>query len=79
MSRQKQLRLVVSFRTAAAAMEMERCCLAAGLPGRLIPTPRQITADCGLAWSAPPVAEAALRQAAAAGRIEPAGICWLEL
>ena len=25
-------------------------CLAAGVPGRLIPLPREISAGCGLAW-----------------------------
>ncbi len=79
MSRQKQLRLVLSFRTAAAAMALERLCLAKGLPGRLIPTPRQITADCGLAWSAPPEAEAALLAAAAEACITLEETCLLEL
>ena len=68
--REKQLRLVVTFSTTTAAMEMERYCLANGIPGRLIPTPRQITADCGLAWSAAPEAEAAVLEAAKAGSIE---------
>lgn len=68
--REKQLRFVATFSTTTAAMAMERWCLANNIPGRLIPTPRQITADCGLAWSAPPEAEAAVLQAAAAGSIE---------
>lgn len=68
--REKQLRLVVTFSTATAAMEMERYCLAKGISGRLIPTPRQITADCGLAWSAPPDAEPAVLEAARSGSIE---------
>lgn len=68
--RQKQLRLVVTFSTTVAAMEMERFCLAHGIPGRLIPTPRLITADCGLAWSAPTEAEDVVCQAARDGNIE---------
>ncbi len=79
MSRQKQLRLVLSFRTAAAAMALERLCLDRGLPGRLIPTPRQITADCGLAWSAPPEAEAALRAAAEERGVLLDGTYYLEI
>ena len=67
---EKRIRLVVTFSTTVAAMEMERYCLQNGIPGRLIPTPRQITADCGLAWSAPPEAEYVVRQAARAGNIE---------
>jgi hypothetical protein len=72
--REKQLRLIVTFSTTAAAMEMERYCLANGIPGRLIPTPRQITADCGLSWSAPPDREQAVLLAAEAGSIELAGV-----
>ena len=74
MTRPRQTRLVAAFRTTAAAMAMERYCLEHAVPGRLIPTPRQITADCGLAWSAPPEAEAAVRQAAADGQIELAAV-----
>lgn len=61
---------MVTFSTTVAAMEMERYCLAMGIPGRLIPTPRQITADCGLAWSAPPELEEIIHQAAKKGNIE---------
>ena len=68
--REKRLRLVVTFVTTVAAMEMERFCLANGISGRLIPTPRQITADCGLAWLAPVEAESAVCQAAKNGNIE---------
>ena len=32
----------------------------AGLPGRLIPVPRSITAGCGMCWAAPPDAREAL-------------------
>lgn len=31
---------------------MEACCHAAGLPGRLVLVPGEITAGCGLAWMA---------------------------
>ena len=77
--REKQLRLVVSFYTATAAMEMERYCLANGIPGRLIPTPRQITADCGLSWSAPPESEPAILRAARSGSIAFAALHRLEI
>lgn len=75
--REKQLRLVVTFSTTEAAMEMERFCLANAIPGRLIPTPRQITADCGLAWSAPPEAEPAVLRAAQDGSVEAAAMTQL--
>lgn len=32
----------------------EKACLAAAVPGRIIPVPRQITSDCGLGWRTPP-------------------------
>ena len=34
--------IVLSFRTTLQAMEWEKQCLAAGVPGRLIPLPRNI-------------------------------------
>ena len=52
--RQKKTYLVVSFYTTSAAMETEKRCRANGLPGKLIPVPRHITADCGLAWRGEP-------------------------
>lgn len=58
--RLKQPRLIVTFHTTTAAMGMEAACAKAGLPGRLIPVPREITAGCGMAWSAPPEARADL-------------------
>ena len=53
--------LVVTFHTTAAAMAMEALCKEQSLPGRLIPTPRELTADCGMAWCAPPEAAEELR------------------
>lgn len=52
--REKKPRLFFSFAATAAAMEAERLCREAGLPGRLVPVPRQITAGCGLAWMTEP-------------------------
>ena len=50
--RPKTLKLVGTFHTTAAAMAMEALCKAQNLPGRLIPTPRELTADCGMSWRA---------------------------
>ena len=50
--RPKTLKLVVTFHTTAAAMAMETLCKAQSIPGRLIPTPRELTADCGMSWRA---------------------------
>ncbi len=50
--RKKELKLVVTFHTTADAMAMEKACKANGVPGRIIPVPREISAGCGLAWTA---------------------------
>lgn len=42
--------LVATFPTTTAAITMERLCGQLGLPGRLIPVPRSISASCGMAW-----------------------------
>ena len=60
--REKQERFVVTFATTTGAMAMEQACRAAGLPGRLIPVPRRITAGCGICWAAPPEARQALEE-----------------
>ena len=75
--RPKTLKLVVTFHTTAAAMAMETLCKAQSIPGRLIPTSRELTADCGMAWCAPLDAEETLRALAGAYHLEYAG--WQEL
>lgn len=75
--RPKTLKLVVTFHTTAAAMAMETLCKAQSIPGRLIPTPRELTADCGMAWCAPVDAGETLRALADAHHLEYAG--WQEL
>ena len=75
--RLKQPRLIVTFHTTTAAMGMETACTKVGLPGRLIPVPREITAGCGMAWSAPPEARADLEAFVEREHITTAG--WYEL
>lgn len=75
--REKTLKLVVTFHTTTAAMAMETVCAAAGLPGRLIPVPREITAGCGMAWKAEPSDRAALEAFTKEKNITTAG--WYEL
>ena len=64
--RAKKSTLVITFATTTQAMAMEKFCQTQGLPGRLIPVPREITAGCGLSWKADPAdkdtLEAALTQ-----------------
>lgn len=67
--RKKELRLVITFHTTAEAMAAERFCKEQGIPGRLIPVPRQISAGCGLAWSAPLEDSGHLMEQMTAGQI----------
>lgn len=67
--RKKELRLVITFHTTAEAMAAERYCKEQGIPGRLIPVPRQISAGCGLAWSSPAEEAGRLREQMTAGPV----------
>lgn len=60
--RERSEKCVVTFRTTTGAMAMERACKAAGVPGRLIPVPRTITAGCGMCWATPPEAREAVEE-----------------
>lgn len=71
---QKKLCLVVTFDATAAAMAAEKYCLERGVPGRLIPVPREITAGCGLAWKAEVGQEEAVTAALEAAGIEYSGV-----
>ncbi len=44
---------LISFHTTADAIALERVCKGNNCPGRLLPVPRSITSDCGIAWSSP--------------------------
>ena len=50
-------RVIVAFHSTHDAIAFESACEKAGRDGRLIPLPREISAGCGLAWSAPPGSE----------------------
>ena len=65
MPRVRRPALVLTFPTTAAAMACEELCGRAGLPGRMIPVPGQISAGCGLAWKAAPQDQDALVSALA--------------
>ena len=45
--------MLVTFETTTSAMAFEEEAKKAGLNGRLIPVPKQITAGCGLSYCAP--------------------------
>ncbi|MBQ4610339.1 MAG: DUF3343 domain-containing protein [Clostridia bacterium] len=71
--REKRLYLVITFHTTSAAMAMEALCAEKGLPGRLIPVPREITAGCGMAFRAEAEQEQSLLAAAKDGGIQVDG------
>lgn len=72
--REKRERCVITFRTTTGAMAMERLCRAGGVPGRLIPAPRAVTAGCGMCWAAPPEAREAVEELVIRERLDVDGI-----
>ena len=72
--REKQLRIVVTFHTTAEAMALEQLCRTRGIGGKLISAPRQLSADCGIAWCAPVEETAAIRAAIDETALEIDGI-----
>ena len=72
--RQKKPTLIITFATTTQAMAMEKFCADQGLPGRLIPVPREITAGCGLSWKADPAQKEQLEAALTGSDMK-----WLEM
>ena len=72
--REKREYLVITFHTTSAAMAMESLCIEQGLPGRLIPVPREITAGCGMAFRADVEQEQSLLDAAKEWGIQVDGV-----
>lgn len=79
MPRVRRPALVLTFPTTAAAMACEELCGRAGLPGRMIPVPGQISAGCGLAWKAAPQDQDALVSALAEAGIAVEGTDVIEM
>ncbi len=71
--------LVISFANVTEALAVERYCQANGLPGRIIPIPREITAGCGLAWKAAPEDREALSAALDREALKYSGIYTINL
>ena len=67
-------RLVVAFNSTHDAIAFEAACEKNRTEGRLIPLPKEISAGCGLAWSAPPGTEKALQEVLQAEGIKAAQI-----
>ena len=47
----KKKSLIVTYFTSSEAIATEKVCNANGIGGRIITTPRHITADCGMSFS----------------------------
>ena len=77
--RSRETRLIAAFYTTHDAMAFEDFCVARGAPGRLIPLPREISAGCGLAWSAPPDDMEGLRNLLRSAGITPQVVRELEV
>lgn len=50
----KVSRFIIAFSTTYDAIAAERLFKDCGLPGRLVPVPREISAGCGMAWAGDP-------------------------
>ena len=72
--REKTEKCVVTSRTTTGAMAMERLCREQGVPGRLIPVPRSITAGCGMCWAAPREAREAVEDLVVKEHLDVDGI-----
>ena len=77
--RKKTRRLIAAFYSTHDAMAFEEYCHAQGAEGRLIPLPKEISAGCGLAWSAPPDDEEGLMSLLRASGITPQHVRELEV
>ncbi|MBQ1525879.1 MAG: DUF3343 domain-containing protein [Lachnospiraceae bacterium] len=70
---------IVTFHTTAEAMATEKACKENGIEGRLISTPRVLSADCGISWKSPVLLKKELEELLKIKEIEYAGIAELEL
>ncbi len=48
---EKLKKLIITYFTSVEALATEKVCNDKGLGGRIITTPRNLTADCGMAYS----------------------------
>lgn len=79
MAKEKKPVLIFSFATTNQAISAEACAKKNQLAGRLIPAPREITVDCGMAWRADPEEEEALKEGFSSCGVQWEEIHYLEL
>lgn len=72
------MRFIVTFHTIADAMHMEQSAKKAGIPGRLIPVPRELSSGCGISWASPPEEEEKILQLIEQEGIETEQVVFLE-
>jgi hypothetical protein len=65
---------VILFHTSSAAMRAEKTLLRAGFCVKLVPTPRELSSDCGIALAFPGSDSEQVKSALNAARVETAGI-----
>ncbi len=51
-------------------MALERICKAKGIEGKLFSAPRDLSADCGIAWKSPAAFQDQVREVAAEAALE---------
>lgn len=71
--KEKKLHFVVTYYTTAEAMATERLCKDKKIEGRLIPAPRSVSADCGIAFASKPSSKDELVRALEERKIEVQG------
>jgi len=71
MTRPKSGDLILIFRGTHQVLSAEKRLKEAGVPMRLIPVPRRLTSDCGLAIRVPFAEKRRIRELLAAARILP--------
>lgn len=71
--------LVVAFDSTASAFAFSDAAGPAGIEGRLVPTPRSLSAGCGMAWRGAPSSRESVESLLAAEGIDDARIALLQL
>jgi hypothetical protein len=65
---------LATFDTTHMALVFEKACRASGLPARIVPVPRELSASCGLACTYPCDQEEAVITLCLNQKIETAGL-----
>lgn len=73
MSVEKTTKFILTFANTHDVIRMEKLCKESGIPGRIIPVPREISASCGLAWMAPASDKETVETFVASTGISPEG------